>query len=129
MTRPFRFICLLSAAVAVVFFLLAILGLWWFDWNNHKKPTFIDKAVSPDGRYTLQLEQIGAPAFFDSADARISLYAAGSTVPIEILHISVSNDGAGLFRENWQVSWDTDRVTILVKGWEEPEKCYEMPLG
>ena len=129
MTRRSRLIGILSAMVALTFFLLAMLGLLWFDWNNHKKPSLIDTKTSPDGKYTLQLEQIGEPAFFSAAEARVTLYVTGSATPGEILRFSVSNDGAGLFPENWQVTWETDQAIITVKGLEEPEKSYRLILS
>ena len=128
MSRTMRLVAIIATGMILLLFLLAIAGVVWFDWNNHQKATHIETLTSPDGRYALRMEQIGNPAFFDAADGRAALYETGSCEPIETLRFSVANDGAGLFPENWQVTWEEKRVILTVKGLEEPEKSYELPL-
>ena len=66
--------------------------------------------------------------FFAPASARITLWRSEGSQPLNTLETSVSNDGAGLFPENWQVTWEEKRVIFTVKGLEEPEKSYELAL-
>lgn len=128
MTKTARTVLLVLLALTVAFIGLATAGWAWFDWNNHKKPTLIDTAVSPDGQYTLQLEQIGNPAFFGPATAHVTLYKTDTNHPLHTHSASVYTDGASLYPGNWAVKWEGDRVTVILTGCEQEDAPYTFHL-
>ena len=128
MKKTSRILLTVFLVAAMLFIGLVAAALAHFDWVNHKRPTLIDTEISPDGGYSLRLEQIGEPMFFAPASARITLWRSEGSQPLNTLEASVSNDGAGLHPETWLVEWQADRVTVTLRGCEQPDAIYTLPL-
>ncbi len=129
MTKTARTALLVLLSLTVAFIGLVAAGWGWFDWNNHKKPTLIDTAVSPDGQYTLRLEQIGNPTFFGPTTAHVTLYETDNNRPLHAHSASVYNDGAGLHTGSWAVKWEGNQVTVILTGCEQEDAPYTFHLA
>lgn len=83
----------------------------------------IDRSVSPDGTRELLFQSVGEPDFpFGVSHARLVLRQGKRTVVKRT--VEVFNDGAMLFPENWRVSWQGDRVEIILSGEEQEDASY-----
>ena len=129
MSRRLRGCLSVLLVLTVLTVALGAAAIWWFDWNNHKKPTLIDTAVSPDEAYTLKLEQIGNPSFFGPATAHVTLWETAGSRPLHTYSTSVYNDGAGLHLGSWEVVWEETRVTVTLKGCEQEDRPYTFDLA
>lgn len=94
---------------------LIIYGIFIYD-SEYKVKT-IDKIKSPNGEYKLILQSVGSPILFSSADGRIKLKKGLKTICKE--KIQVSNDGASMTDEAWDVTWKDDHVEIVISGEEQ----------
>lgn len=84
----------------------------------------VDTSTSPDGRFTLELQSVGEPLFFSSADARIVLRLGR----YEVSHVdtSIADDGGQVRPTSWQVSWEDTGVEVRLKGSEQPDELVTM---
>lgn len=109
-------------AVLLLFLLLLILfGV--FIYQTEWRITFRDKYTSPDGIYTLYLQEIGEPDFpFGAAHGRFLLKENGKTV---VKHeFEVLDDGGPLTPEMVQVTWEETAAVAIVSASEQDDMCY-----
>ncbi len=100
-------IAVCAAALAVVCFGLA------FVYSEYFHAETVDCQPSPDGRYTLELQQIGSPAWpYGPVTAQITLKQGDKTVAKQ--RTEVYNDGGPLYPSNWTVEWRDDSAVITV---------------
>ena len=68
-----------------------------------------------------------SPFMFGPQDGRIVLKKGGKKVQTEDFWIA--NDGKYMSDSNWNVAWETDRVTVTISGEEQPDDvhllCYQ----
>jgi len=84
-----------------------------FVYYEHIHAETVDTRISPDGRFTLALQQIGSPGWpFGSVTVQITLKNGRKTTGKQ--RVEVYNDGAALQVWNWDVAWHADRVVITV---------------
>ena len=84
----------------------------------------VDTSTSPDGRFTLELQSVGEPLFFSSADARLVLRLGR----YEVLHMdtSIADDGGQVRPTSWQVSWEDTGVEVRLRGSEQSDELVTM---
>ena len=103
----------LLAAVAVA----AILIFVW-NWKVDQKKTEIMTSSSPDGTYSLKIYMIGEPDWpFGAAHCRFDLYQDNKR--LTKYTFSIQDDGANASKDNFEVSWSDEAVTIQVWGSEQ----------
>lgn len=73
----------------------------------------INTQTSPDGRYTLYLQQIGSPGWpFGPVTAQVMLKEGKKT--IEKQKVEVYNDGGPVWKDQWEIEWGENSVVIVV---------------
>lgn len=83
----------------------------------------IDAATSPDGRYEIVFQAVGAPDWpFGYSHARIVLKRSGGIVTRR--RFDVANDGGVLHPDNWSVAWEEDCVKIIISGEAQSDGLY-----
>lgn len=100
------------------------------SWNVSGQ-TEIFREESPDGKYTLKIDEIGTPDFpfgnsyleitlfeMPPEDERPGLYYCAS------FKADVANDGA---RGEYEIEWLNDGVQIILSGEEQPTAYYILP--
>ena len=96
--------CLLAAALSFCFALV---------YSEFIHATTIDTQSSPDGSYTLYLQQIGSPTWpFGPVTAQVTLKDGKKTINKE--RVEIYNDGTAVHTSNWDVEWHNDRVIIVI---------------
>ena len=110
-------VCLML--VAIIYFCSA------FIYHEFFRATTVDTQVSPDGRYTLYLQQIGSPGWpFGPVTAQVMLKEGDKTIKKE--QLEVYNDGGPVWEEQWTVEWRDDSVKITVElGEMDGEEIFE----
>lgn len=94
-------------------------------YSTKYKVTALDQAVSPDGEYTVLLQQIGEPDFpFGYTHARLVLKNSGHTVVKT--RFDAANDGAPLCSENWSQEWKEDYVEVVITAEEQEDAVYTL---
>ncbi len=78
--------------------------------------TTVDTETSPNGKYTVTLQQIGSPEFpFGSVTAKITLKNEKGK-KIESVKGEINNDGGSLYESQWELDWQSEKVLITVRG-------------
>lgn len=115
-------IILLSVFAAAMMAFAVLNGI--YKYRSDFKVTFIAESVSPDGEYSVVLDQVGEPDFpFGPVKARISLKAGDKT--IRTVDTEVWDDGANLGAQSWNVEWREDGASVTLLGSEqEPETVF-----
>lgn len=99
--------------------------------NALGKDQFYMASVSPDGRWSLTIEDGGA---FIYSPTVLHVYAneyspSASFVKRKVLDFQVSNDGKSLNEYNCKISWENPTVpAISCVGEEQPEAVYRVDL-
>ena len=115
---------LLLGAMAGIWLLITAMG-GWFVYETRYKITQVDASTSPDGTYELYFQQEGDPEWpFGYTHARLTLKKGTKTIAKR--SFDVANDGANIHDSNWSVSWESDRVSVSVKGDEQPVRHYTL---
>jgi hypothetical protein len=84
----------------------------------------VDTSTSPDGRYTLELQAVGEPMFFSSADARLVLKLG--RYEVSCVDTEIADDGAPVRPTSWQVSWEDTGAEVRLKGSEQSDELVAM---
>ena len=84
----------------------------------------VDTSTSPDGRYTLELQSVGEPLFFSSANVRLLLKFG--RYEVSRVDTSIADDGARARPSNWQVSWEDTGAEVRLKGSEQSDELVTM---
>ena len=59
---------------------------------------------------------------------KVTVTEVGSNKQLEVIDASINDDGATLRKSNWTVVWQSDTVEITLKGSEQEDKSYIVPL-
>ena len=95
---------------------LLLTGCFYYVVNNKK--TLRDTSVSPDGKYELNLMEIGEPVWpFGPASGRLTL-KEGDT-QINQADFELKNDGCSISSGCWTVAWMEDYVEVVLSGEEQ----------
>ncbi len=78
------------------------------------RATEIDTASSPDGIYTIELQQVGEPFLYSSTGTRLILKEGKKRICKIDTH--AYNDGGNLDPDHWNFHWEEDRVTVILDG-------------
>lgn len=84
----------------------------------------VDTSTSPDGRYTLELQSVGEPLFFSSANVRLILKFG--RYEVSRVDTSIADDGAQARPSNWQVSWEDTGAEVRLRGSEQSDELVTM---
>ncbi|SES72995.1 hypothetical protein SAMN05216348_102114 [Olsenella sp. KH3B4] len=84
----------------------------------------VDTSTSPDGRYTLELQSVGEPLFFSSANVRLLLKFG--RYEVSRVDTSIADDGARARPSNWQVSWEDTGAEVRLRGSEQSDELVTM---
>lgn len=99
--------------VVCCLFVMFIYSCSKFVYSEFFHTTTINTQSSPDGRYTLYLQQIGSPGWpFGPVTAQVTLKEGTKT--IEKQKVEVYNDGGPVWENQWEVEWRDDSVVIVV---------------
>lgn len=106
-------ICIILITLVCVAALSAVLFGSALIYSEYFHAETVDFQSSPDGKYTLELQQIGSPAWpFGPVTAQVALKQGEKTV--EKQRTEVYNDGGQLYPSNWNVEWRDDSVVITI---------------
>ncbi len=115
MSKAWKIIKRILIISSICLLAFAVLFVAVFYYEEGLKITPIDTRTSPDGEYTLYLQQIGAPSWpFGPVGGKIVLKKNGKT--IEKYKTLVYTDGARLSEFYWDVEWLEDKVVINING-------------
>ena len=110
--------CIVAVIIAAA---LVLIGR--FTYVTKYKITDIDSSISGDGLHEVLFQAVGEADFpFGSTHARIVLKNGSRTVTKYCF--DVENDGGILYPNNWDVSWEEDRVNVTVSGEEQDDILY-----
>lgn len=84
----------------------------------------VDTSTSPDGMFTLELQAVGEPAFFSSADARLILRLG--RYEVSRVDTSIADDGMQVRPASWQVSWNDTGAKVRLRGSEQSDELVAM---
>ncbi|MBR2489891.1 MAG: hypothetical protein IKB65_00200 [Ruminiclostridium sp.] len=88
----------------------------------------VDQQTSPDGTYTLTLQQKGDPEWpFGPVYGRLLLKEQGNL--ISQTPVSAGNDGTDLTPGNWIVDWQEDMVVVVIRSEEGEDNIYRLSYG
>ena len=114
MKKIIRTILCIICLVSGMLFLLT--GCFYYE-TSYKK-TIRDTTVSPDGVYELTLIEIGEPVWpFGPASGRLVLNEGDTT--ISQTDFELRNDGCSIGSNDWTVTWNEDRVEVILSGEEQ----------
>ncbi len=117
-----KIILVSMAGFALVLLLLYGVGIYFL---NYAVST-VDESTSPDGKYTLQLQSIGSPIFFSSADGRLVLKRAKKgkekNSKIASYRFVLADDGGSIRPEIWNVAWEKEYVSVTISGEEQEDQ-------
>ncbi len=105
--------------------LVLVLGvLYMTEWRIQT----VDQKTSPDGIYTLTLQQKGDPEWpFGSVHGRMLLKEQGDLLSQTPMY--AANDGTDLSPGNWIVDWQEDMVVVLIDSEEGEDQIYHLSYG
>lgn len=108
-------------SVAIILGISSILIIAPFCYLKYKtrwEVAIVDKAIAPHSEYTLKMYSVGEPYWpFGSANGQLIL-EKGKTL-VTSVGFEIANDGARFNATNWDVSWYSDRVEIVLLGKEQ----------
>ncbi len=108
------------AGVLLFVFLLAGLFVLKMNYLIHT----VDKSRAPDLAYTLELQSVGEPFLFGSAEGRLVLKRGSHR--ISKYRFSVADDGGQIRPAIWRVRWRHTYVEVLIDGSEQYPVCIQM---
>ena len=116
-------------SILVVLITISV-GIGYNIYKSEYKLTDSGVEHSPDGKYSVTFQMVGYPQWpFGSTKARVTVSETDSEKEITVINDEISDDGANLRSENWFVEWLDDTVKITLKGSEQYDKLYTIPLG
>ena len=100
-----------------------------FIYSNNYKLTDVGTEISPDGKYSVLFQMVGQPEWpFGATTVKVTVKEVDSNKQLEVIDASINDDGATLRNSNWTVVWQSDTVEITLKGSEQEDKSYIVPL-
>lgn len=118
-------ICSILVVLITIF-----VGIGYNIYKSEYKLTDSGVEHSPDGKYSVTFQMVGYPQWpFGSTKVRVTVSETDSEKEITVINDEISDDGANLRSENWFVEWLDDTVKITLKGSEQYDKLYTIPLG
>ena len=114
---------IISIAVALIIGAWLFIGAIWSGAFNFLLPNEIATYHSPDGEYSLVLEQMGDPGWpFGPTDVRLTLKNHDGKI-VERVSTQVFNDGGNASEYNVaSVSWNDDSVIVVLRADEMEDK-------
>ncbi len=104
---------LIIVLVCLIIVIVASISLFYY--SNHVRVKSVDTVYSPNGEYTLVLQQVGQPyGLLGPVDANIILKK--NEEKIEKHKTSIHTDGAQLNEFYWDIEWLEDKVVITLLG-------------
>lgn len=120
-------IAVISVLSAIAVFIAASIG--WSVYETEYKLTKTATEISPDGKYTATLYMVGCPDWpFGDTTVRVTIKQTGSLKKSEAFEADISDDGASLREDNWEVIWQENSVEIILKGSEQRDEVYTVTL-
>lgn len=124
-----RKIIIACVSVLAVFVLLIAGLVGWFIYADNYQLSDRGRSSSPDGRYEVVFHQVGSPQWpFGSVDVRATLRIKESKKKIEVIETSIRNDGVPFYEQDWSVVWQDESVEITLRGSEQEDAVYLVPL-
>lgn len=103
-----------------IFVLTVLLCLCGVYASKYRTET-VDKAFSPNGKYTLILQSVGEPDWpFGSARGQLVLKNSSRT--LSKTKFEIKNDGANITASCWKVAWQEEYVQVTVSGSEQADE-------
>lgn len=117
MKKALKVVGIIAAVVVLIF----AIGCGLILYGLYLKPSAVDSAESHDGKYEMELDEIGSALFFSPTNVRVTLKEGGRKISSS--KHGMANDGASLSENNWEVRWYDDRAEVILDGAEQdPEK-------
>ncbi len=105
--------------------LIVLVCILWFLYIEEWRIQTIDEQSSPDGTYTLTLQQKGDPEWpFGSVYGRMLLKEHDKL--LSKTPVSAENDGSDLTPGNWIVDWQEDMVVVVIDSTEGEDQIYRL---
>ena len=123
----------ISVLIFILIFILVFSAtryfIFSFIYSNNYKLTDVGTEISPDGKYSVLFQMVGQPEWpFGATTVKVTVTEVGSNKQLEVIDASINDDGAILRKSNWTVVWQRDTVEITLKGSEQEDKSYIVPL-
>lgn len=107
--------------IIAIFILLFLLLGGSFYYKTELKPTPIVRSISPDGNAELTISMVGEPDWpFGATHCRFDLHDGSKRIVKE--PFSIHDDGTAASENNFAITWQEDRVEILVTASEQPDE-------
>lgn len=74
--------------------------------------------------YTVELQAKGSTFLFSPQDARVIL--KNNSNRICKADFTIHNDGKNINEDNWNVKWNSNKVTITIKGEEQKDEVWNL---
>lgn len=109
--------------ISIMIFIMLVVGI--FIYQTKYKITQIGTYATSDGRYSVEIMQIGEPDFpFGAAHCKMELFAEGKSV--SQYSFLVYDDGASAGTNNFEVYFQSENVQVIVSGSEQPDTIYRL---
>ncbi len=109
--------------ISIMIFIMLVVGIMIYQ--TKYKVTQIGTYTTSDGRYSVEIMQIGEPDFpFGAAHCKMELFADKKSV--SRYSFSVYDDGASAGTNNFEVYFQSENVQIIVSGSEQPDTIYRL---
>ena len=122
----------ISVLIFILIFILVFSATRYFIFSfiySKNKLTDVGTEISPDGKYSVLFQMVGQPDWpFGATTVKVTVTEVGSNKQLEVIDASINDDGATLRKSNWTVVWQSDTVEITLKGSEQEDKSYIVPL-
>ncbi len=115
-------------AVLMVVFITAITLCGCSFLYQNKEITVAGTEYSPDNKYTVTFQMVGAPVGFGSTAVKIIVTEEANRKILKVIDTSIQDDGGVLREANWNVTWQEDSVKITLKGSEQKDAVYVVML-
>ena len=84
---------------------------------------------SPDGQYSVSFQMVGTTDWpFGPTTAKVTVRKTDGNKRIKTFKTDIYDDGVSLSEYHWDVSRSNDSVTIVLKGSEQEDELYIVPL-
>lgn len=107
--------------IAVILILPFLLLIGSFRYRVNFAKTEVVTSASDDGKHSLTVYMIGEPDWpFGATHCRFDLWDGSKRIAKE--PFSIHEDGAAASENNFAITWQEDRVEILVTASEQPDE-------
>lgn len=115
----------LLTMAALIFTVFLCIGFLIYQLNYAVET--VAQAESPDKTYVLELQSVGSPIFFSSADGRLVLKEGRRKVAV--CDFVLSDDGGAVRSDIWQVFWEVSCVRVIISGSEQGDEQIKITYG